>query len=387
MKKIAIVTRRMVAGGIEKALLSMIESIPQNEYKITLFVMGKGGEFEKDIPEWVELKYIYGNENSTIEKLINALKNFKIIDVFKISIYTILNRLTKSGYKQETYDLKMVPKQTDEYDLAISYHVPASFPVRYVINNLKAKKKVAWIHSDVLRYKKELVPYEKFYNKYDKIFSVSKESKYNFLKMYPNLNDNIEVFYNIISKNKLEKLADNEATFDDGFEGIRIVTISRLVDEKGVMFIPNVIYKLVQSGLKFKWYCIGDGELKNSLKDDLKKYNIENYLILLGMKKNPYAYLRDCDIYVQPSKYEGYCTTVTEAKCFHRPMVITNVNGSNEQINNGEDGLIVEANVNSIYEGITKLINSKDLLTKYSENLRNQKVDTKDEINKLLSIL
>lgn len=387
MKKIAIVTRRMVAGGIEKALLSMIENIPKDEYKITLFVMGKGGEFKKDVPEWVELKNIYGNENTTIEKIINNIKKFKIISTFKIIIYTILNRLTKSGYKKETYDLKMVPKQSVMYDIAIAYHVPASFPVRYVINNLNAHKKVAWIHSDVRRYEKELKPYEAFYNKYDKIFSVSKESMNNFLKMYPKLNGKVDVFYNIISKDKLHQLSNKGRGFTDNFKGIRILTIGRLVDEKGVEFIPAIVSRLVNRGYKFKWYCIGDGDLRKSLELEIAKYNIEDYLVILGMKENPYSYLKECDIYVQPSKYEGYCTTVTEAKCFYKPMVITNVNGSKEQIQNGYNGLIVEPNIDDIYKGVVSIIDDKNIQNKFIQNLKRSDVDTTKEINKLFSIL
>ncbi|WP_441906506.1 hypothetical protein [Priestia megaterium] len=182
MKKVVIVTRKMIMGGIEKALISMLESMPKDEYDVTVLVMANGGELIEGIPSHVKVKCLYGNEKSTIEQVWNIIKKGNFVSSLRIGWYTNLAKNAKTVYEQEMYHSKMLPLLDIEYDLAIVYHTPASFPVAYVMNNIKAKTKAAWIHSDVSQYKRELQPHKEFYQKYDKIFCVSKIALDNLLR-------------------------------------------------------------------------------------------------------------------------------------------------------------------------------------------------------------
>lgn len=387
MKKIAIVTKQMIAGGVEKSLISMLKNISKEEYDVTLFVTNRGGAFEKDIPNWVKVKCIYGEEKTFKEKLKNIIKQGQIFKLVKCIIYTLLARNSKSLYKEELYLSKILPIQDEEYDLAIAYHGIISFPIIYVSNHLKAKKKVAWIHTDIETYKKQISLYEKYYYKYDNIFAVSKEAKDKFLNLYPQFKDKVSVFYNIISKETLNRESNFGSTFNDNFSGIKILTIGRLAQQKNQIIIPSIVSKLKDEGYKVRWYCIGEGEDRKKIEEEIDKYNVVNEVILLGTQTNPYKYLQDCDIYVQPSIHECYCTTVTEAKCFNKPMVITDVNGSNEQIINEVNGLIVKCSANDIYKGIKRLLDDKKLTISITKNLSETNTDTTDEIRKLYDIL
>ena len=151
--------------------------------------------------------------------------------------------------------------------------------------------------------------------------------------------------------------------------------------------ISSILDKLIKLGKNVKWYCIGYGDLKNELELEIQKYGLEEKLVLLGSKSNPYGYIRDCDIYVQPSQNECYCTTVTEAKCFNRPMVITNVNCSKEQIKNNYNGLIVDIDEQSILEGIIKLIDKKEIRDKFINNLSKENISTIYELDRLYELL
>ncbi len=184
MKKVVFVTRKMIMGGIEKALIAMLELIPKNEYEITVLVMSDGGDLVNEIPSHVKIKCLYGNEKKTIEKILNSTRKGKLFDAIKIGWYTYLGQKTDSVFKQESYHLKMLPLLEEEYDIAIAYHVPASLPVRYVMNNIKSKTKVAWIHSDVSHYKRQIERYKDYYLKYDKIFCVSKHAREKFIKIF-----------------------------------------------------------------------------------------------------------------------------------------------------------------------------------------------------------
>ncbi|MEN8076858.1 glycosyltransferase [Clostridioides difficile] len=387
MKKIAIVTRRVIAGGIEKALISMLETMDKNKVEVTLFVMAKGGEFEKFIPSWVKIKCLYGEEKTTKEKLINKIKKLKLIEAIKIGVYSIKSFNSKVGFEQEQILSKILPRQMEEFDLAIAYHVPASFPVIYVANYLKAKRKVAWIHSDVEIYKKELEVYIDYYKNFDKIYCVSEYGRIKFNTQYPYLKDKTEVFYNIINTDEIKKLSHEGKSFEDKFDGIRILTVGRLTKEKGCDILPDIVTNISNKGFNIRWYVIGDGEEKEGLAKMIAENNLEDRLILLGSKDNPYPFLKDCDIYIQPSRHEGYCITLGEAKRFNKPIITTNFVGALEQIDNKETGLIVNFNKQEIIDKIIEIIKDKELRLYMVNNLKKFKYECNDEIEKIYNLL
>ena len=386
MKKIAIVTRQMIAGGIEKALISMLEVIPSEKYEVTLFVMGSGGEFEKFIPKWVNIKNLYGDEKTIIEKIINKMRKGKFIDAFRIGFYSLKSLGARPGYQQEKILAKILPKENEIFDLAIAYHVPASFPVVYVVEHLKAEKKVAWIHSDVEVYKRYLSNYIDYYSKFDKIYCVSEDGKAKFDNQYPNLSKKTEVFHNIINDKQLDKLSKEDQGFKDSFNGIRILTVARLTKQKGCDILPRIVSKLAAKN-NIRWYIIGDGEEREHISKEIEKYKVQDKLILLGLKTNPYPYFKECDIYVQPSRHEGYCITLAEARHFNKPIVTTNFVGAVEQIKNNETGLIVRFDEREIEESIIKIVEDDELRDKLILNLNKSKDINNLEIEKIYTLM
>ena len=387
MKKIAIVTRQMIAGGIEKALISMLEIFPKDKFEITLFVMARGGEFESYIPNNIKVKCLYGEEKSVKDKIVNSLKNGDLIRAIKIPLNIVLSMKTKETYKQEEYLAKILPKQEQEFDLAIAYHTPASFPVIYVSQHLNAKKKIAWIHSDVEVYKNELEKYIKYYNGFEKIYCVSKDGKNKFDKQYPQLKYKTDIFYNIINEEQIKKLSEYENGFKDNFTGIRILTVGRLTKQKGCDIIPKIVTSIINKGFNIKWYIVGDGEEREYLNKKIKEMNLEDRLVLLGTKINPYPYFKNCDIYVQPSRHEGYCITLAEAKRFNKPIVTTDFIGALEQIVNNETGLISKFNKKEIEEKIIRVIQDEELRDKLIYNLKEIDYGDNNDLEKLYSLV
>ena len=386
MKKIAIVTRQMIAGGIEKALISMLEVIPNDQYEVTLFVMASGGEFEKFIPKWINIKNLYGDEKTIIEKVINKMRKGKFVDAFRIGFYSFKSLRAIPGYQQERILAKILPRENEIFDLAIAYHVPASFPVVYVVQHLKAKKKVAWIHSDVEVYKRYLSNYIDYYGKFDKIYCVSEYGKTKFDKQYPNLSEKTEVIHNIINYKQLDKLSEEDKGFKDSFNGIRILTVARLTKQKGCDILPRIVSKLAAKN-NIRWYIIGDGEEREHISKEIEKYKVQDKLILLGLKTNPYPYFKECDIYVQPSRHEGYCITLAEARHFNKPIVTTNFVGAVEQIKNNETGLIVRFDEREIEESIIKIVEDDKLRDKLILNLNKTKDINNLEIEKIYTLM
>lgn len=384
-KKIAIVSKKMIIGGIEKVMLSMISEIDKDKYDITLFLQERGGELDSEIPSSVKVRYLFEESKSIRENIVNSLKRINLKDVCKFVYSGIRIYMVKDGYFTYKDRSRVLPEQKENFDLAISYHNPISLPTIYTIDKIKAKKKAMWIHTDIKEYINEADYLKNYYYKYDKIFSVSPGGAKSFGEKYPDLKDKIEVFYNRMVKEEIVSRVDDRNYYNE-FNGINLLTVGRICYQKAIDLIPEISKKLKDDGYKFKWYCVGWGEVEK-IKELIKKYDVEDCFILLGSSKNPYNYMKNCDIYVQPSRYEGYVTTITEAKCFERPIVATNIEGIKEQIVNEKTGILVECSVDELYRGVKKLLDDESLRNKLSVNLSKENIDTRSEINKLYKLI
>ena len=380
----------MNIGGTEKALLTMLNEIDDSKYDITLLMLEEYGGFLNEIPSFVKVKYV--DEYKSIKPFVNEPPKILIKRLIKneeylIGLSTLLNysisKITNNISYYYKYILKNVKKIDEEYDLAVAYAGPTDFITYFVLNKIKAKKKVQWIHFDITKigFNKKFA--KRNYKKFDKIFVVSEEGKEKLINLIPALNNKVEAFFNIISCNLIENMSKNEKSFDDLFDGVRILTVGRLSKEKGQELTINVLARLKNQGYKVRWYCIGDGPEKDNYRNRIKRLDIENDYILLGSKLNPYPFMKDCDIYVQPSKHEGYCITLGEARCFDNPIVTTNFTGANEQIKNEITGLVCDISEQGIYQAIKRLLDNKELYKDIRSNLSNEIVDSTNEISKL----
>jgi len=374
----------MNVGGTERALLNMIAEMPDEKYDITILMLEKYGGFLESIPKRVKKKYLDGY--SEMKAILNQPPQKVVKDYFKkgliikgLSLLLILS--FSKGLKNRSilfkYLLKSFPKSENEYDIAIAYAGPMDFISYFVIHKLNSKRKVQWIHFDVTKigFNKKFT--SRIYQKFDQIYVVSLEGKQKLQKYLPKLSGKIDTFLNVMSPKKLLCMSDRGPGFTDQFDGLRILTVGRLSKEKGQDLIISAMAQLKKSGLNIRWYCIGDGSAKNEYKELIRCYGVEKDFILLGSKANPYPFMKQCDIYVQPSRHEGFCITLAEAKCFSKPILCTNFTGASEQIVDGETGMIVDFNVDVMVEALKKIINNVQLRNKFASNLNSITKDSK----------
>lgn len=387
MRKIAIVTRKLIPGGIEKSLISMVNEMCNLKYDVTVFVVEQGGEFERDIPSNVTIKPIFKDNISTKKKVVNLLLEKKAIKVVSVIKNIILSNFTKNIYKSMYYATKNMEVNKELYDLVISYHSPISFSAVYSINNIKSVKKAIWIHTELEKCKKELIKFKKIYNEYDMIFAVSNGVKKQFIDIFPEYKNKVDIYYNSINIKEIREKAKENIVFNYEKGAFKIVTVGRLSTEKGQDLIPYIIKKLNIKGIKVNWYLIGSGELRTQIEENAKKCCVEDSIIYLGNKKNPYPYIQMCDIYVQPSREESFGLTISEAKCLCKPIVATNTIGAREQIQDGFNGLLSEHDVKTISDKIINLIEDEELLNKLIINLSNEDINKSDEIRKIEYII
>lgn len=390
MKKVLFMCINMNIGGTEKALLTMLNEMDSSKYDITLLMLEEFGGFLNEIPSYVKVKYVDGFKETKpftkeppqllAKELIKSKKYFKCINT--LLAYGI-SKITNNISYYYKYVLRNIKKLDEEYDLAVAYAGPMDLITYFVLNKIKAKKKAQWIHFDVTKigFNKKFA--EKNYKRFDKVFVVSEEGKNKLISLIPSLKDKAEVFFNVISCKLIEDMSKKEKSFDDNFDGKRILTVGRLSNEKGQDLTIPVLARLKDEGYKVKWYCIGDGPEKSNYIKNIKDFNIINDYILLGSKLNPYPFMKDCDLYMQPSKHEGYCITLGEARCFYNPIVTTNFTGANEQINNETTGLVCDISEDGIYNSIKRLLDDEELYITIKNNLSNEVVDSTGEIAKL----
>ncbi|WP_226620262.1 glycosyltransferase [Cytobacillus firmus] len=390
-KSVLFMLINMNVGGTEKALLNMISEMPREKFEITLFMLEKYGGFLDSIPSYVKVEYLKGYDKikqqikqpmhiTALEflKKGNFLKGFIIIFLFLIS------KITKEKSLYYRYVLHDYPVLKNQYDIAVAYAGPMDFISYFIAYKTKSKRKIQWVHFDVNKIGFNTNFASKIYGKFDKIFVVSKEARKKLINKIPDLEDKSEVFKNIISPGMIFDEAKKGKGFTDHFEGLRILTVGRLSPEKGQDVAIKVLARLITHGFKVKWYCLGEGSSRKTYENLIEEYNLKDHFILLGADPNPYPYIKHCDIYVQPSRHEGYCITLAEARFLKKPIVTTDFIGVKEQIRDGKTGLIVRFDENEIFNGVIKLINNKELCTEFSNNLSRDGFVHTTEIKKLL---
>jgi len=392
--KVLIIMPYLECGGVESTLLSLLGVLDSQRVEITLLLLEERGTFIEKVPSHIQIKTINIPEKEQgvfmgkKKMLLSYLKNRKIWKIPKFILYNYNKTLSEDRASNAKYFHQIsasIPPLEEEYDLAIDYFGYATFTTFYLAEKVKAKKKVTWLHSIFSRFQPQA--FEEWYKKMDVIFACSQMVKKDFESIFPTI-QTVKVFYNIINPQLIRKKADFSGGFEDQFSGIRILTVGRICHEKGIDIAAQAYNLLKNAGYNIRWYIMGNGS-------DIDKENVISKVeptnradfIFLGIKENPYVYMKQCDIYVQPSRFEGYCTTTNEARILGCPIVMTDVSGAEEQLENGKTGLIVEKESSAIYDAVKQFIEYPDFRKKVKENLKNIESDTRQEVRKIYELL
>ena len=271
-----------------------------------------------------------------------------------------------------------------KYDAAIGYL--EKNPIYFCIDKVKANKKIGFIHNDYDKLGMDPNIDMTYFDKLDSIVTVSEECVNILKQRFPMYREKIELMHNIVAPKVINKMSLEKIDIKRQ-KGMIIASVGRLNYQKGFEMAVEACEKLVRSGYDIRWYVVGEGEERKKLEQLIKDKKLEGIFILVGLKENPYPYIKQCDIYVQTSLFEGRCLTITEAKILKKPIVSTNFKVIYDQLDEGENGLIVNQDSVSIYEGIKKLIDDEELRNKLEENLSIENLGTESEIQKLYELI
>lgn len=358
MKKILFVLNNMNIGGTEKAFLNYVDTLPPEEYDITLLLLEKTGGFLPYIPERVHIRVMddYASMKREImdPPLRTAGSYLKLGHVCRALGIAAFHLITKITNDRTLYHRYVLGNRQEEgtYDVAIAYCGPFDFLSVYVLYAVRAVKKVQWIHFDVSKIYFNTRTCKKLYPKFDSICVVSDAAREQLLKKIPEISNKTITIPNVVPPEQCRKLAEVGAGFQDRFKGARIVTVGRLSEEKGQDIIPPIAAKLKENGLRFRWYLVGDGNLRPTIETLCGKYDVSEEVVFLGVQANPYPYLKQADVYVQTSKHEGFCLTLAEAKAFDIPIISTDCAGAHEQLDEKSNCVVVKRDVLCLYKAI-----------------------------------
>lgn len=395
MRKVVIASFDMEVGGVERSLISMLNNFDYVNNEVDLMLYSHTGDFMPMLNDEVNLLDEI-NQYSTFRKsIVETIKQgnlilglTRVLSKFLAKVNGKSKNLSEYGIYQMQlmwkYAILFLPKLEKEYDIAISY----LWPHYFVAKKVKAKRKIAWIHTDYSTIETDIDMDLKMWNKFDYIMAVSKECKNAFLKKYPSLKEKIRVMENITSPEFIRKMAeeDIEENIKEG-DSFKLVSVARLSHAKGIDNAVKALKLLHDRGLtNIKWYVVGYGGDEEMIRKIIMENNLEDSFILLGKKINPYPYMKAADIYVQPSRYEGKAVTVGEAQILGKPVLITNYTTAKSQVRENIDGYICELSVEGIANGIEKLYEDKNLRTKLSDNCKKTNYSNSNELSNLYKL-
>ena len=362
-KKIFFLCHSMNVGGVEKALLSLLSIIPFDQYEVHLGLLHKKGGFLDDVPQQVYVHEIpcYDKYWDLINDppLTNIKKMIKVGHLLEAFVHLLLYiqfKITSNRYWFYRYIMRHESKFPIAFDMAVSFAGPSQMMDYYICRHVDAITKCGWIHFDISKFGIDVGMTRQLYKQYRRIFIVSKTGKVIFDQIFPQFKDKTEVFHNIVSPSQIRELATAGESFLDNFKGKRILTVGRISSEKGQFVAIHALKILIDRGNNVRWFFVGEGSDMERCRSEVTRLGLSENVSFLGTKVNPYTYMRDCDIYMQPSRHEGFCITLAEALCFRNPIVATDFTGAREQLQQRENGFVVGMNDIDIAEGIEKAL-------------------------------
>ncbi len=344
MKKILFCLQTMVRGGVEKELVTILKRFDRENYELNVLLFYETNKavqatIPKDIPVTVlniDREHYCSSAWGTVKALIKKKE-------FGEAIRVAFNRFVRNIPVMVSLDLKDISDFESTYDIAVCYHMHSPLVLRYVAEKVTAEKKVAWIHNDFATTGFNISKYSKTLAKYDTFVSVSKQLENEFCALCPDFSERSKTVLNIIDRDGIIEKS-NEKMYE-AFEKdsrFKIVTVGRLATQKGYDLAINAAKILKLRGMQFAWYAIGGGDLLGEFEALAKENGLNNEFIFLGEQSNPYPYMKNCNLYVQPSRHEGFAVTLLEARALEKAIVCTDFAGASEQIDSGVNGIILE---------------------------------------------
>ena len=392
-KKVLFIIGILDTGGVSKSMLSLLNVINKEEYEVSLLMMNKSGSFSDQIP--TRVRVLFDSRLTALTSGFSGVKNlisfrkgtgFHPLLAFLSLIRFVLSFIDKS--LAGVFLARISPKITDDsFNLIVDYNGQQN--LYYMVDKLKGGKKITFFHSDYRKWRYYEKADRKYFGKVDGIYTISEECVSALKEVFPEYTDKFHLMENITSPSLINKLADEliEPTLIKQQHDFIIASLGYVSIGKGSELAVQVAKKLKEVGFSFEWWFIGGVTNDWDYQGFVKKNGLEDNVKFLGVKANPYPYLKRADLYVHLSKFEGKSIALDEVKVLCKPVVVTNFSTVHDQFEDRVNASICEMTVEDATDKITELIHNASLRQSYIDYLKQHIVDNSNEIEKIYSLL
>ncbi len=368
-KSILFVCYGLGIGGIEKSLVNLLNILPEERYDVEVLLMNPEYLMVPQVKSSVQFldsfDYILSTDSTVaeIKKRGGFHKHLDKLFPYFCHRLRILLRLPLW--------VKYKPLEK-AYDIAVAYSQNGEAPY-YVIDKVTARKKVLWYHNGSYEKTGELYRLDQqYYPQYDNIVAVSNDCARVLEKAFPEIRERLLVLRNFCDTENIRQRATAFVPESYAGEATHIVTIGRMELEKGAELALEACRILTAEGKNICWHWVGSGNQAEPIRKKAEELGLTGNFLLEGNQENPYPFLAQADIYVQPSFYEAYSTTVTEARVLFKPIVATEVGGMHDQLTDKVSGLIVPIDAQAIAGGVRMLLDDPALGRAFTEVLKQE---------------
>lgn len=395
MRKILIIHSNMELGGAETSLLGLLYALERPDLTVDLLLLQHSGELMELLPAHINLLPEDKKYQAMMLPIKTALQQGNIgVAVTRLAAKAVCAirkkrfAFTDMGYivKQRShyYATKVLPPIEGEYDLAISFIDP-----HYILTQeVDTKCRMGWFHTDCSRIVVDPQLEDEMWSGCDWIVNVSESCKRAFDEKHPELVGRSIVVENILAKEFVRRQARQDVSTEMPKDGsIRLLSVGRYTNAKNFDNVPDICRHLRQMGLNVKWYLIGFGGEEELIRRSIADAGMEEHVIMLGKKANPYPYIAACDLYVQPSRYEGKAVTVREAQMLGKPVVITRYATSASQLEENVDGVIVPMDNEDCAAGIAELLRDEEKMEHLRQTCLSRDYSGAEEVEKIYQLM
>lgn len=371
MKKVLFVVHTLQMGGAEKVLLNLLKNINKEKYDITVLALVNDGIYIEELKKIKGIKYKWvfqaffketrGNKEAKYHKLSNKVMSMiwkwyiRKMKYFPKSVY-------RKGVKKDKYDIEIAFLEGKVSKVVANSSNPDS-------------QKIAWIHTDIhnvsgipiFRNEKEE---KKTYDRFNKIVCVSNDVKEQFIKK-TGISDKLYVQVNPIDSTDILEKANEELPEEYRTDKTVVISVGRLVKEKGYDRLLEVHKKLLDEGYEHEVWLVGEGREREGLEEYIEQHHLEKSVKLVGYSSNPYCYVKRADVFVCSSRIEGLSSAVLEATILEKPIVSTTCPGARDILGeNKQAAILVENSTEGIYEGLKEMLQSKEIREEYKKKIK-----------------
>ena len=372
------------SGGVSKSIVNLLNVMDRTTYDVHLLLLDRVGDILSPyLPSDITV-----HVNREIENLHRGLRGVRallftghLLLAFGSLLRMLMSKISRAWAGR--WLAYLMPRFTDlTFDLIIDYG--GQQQLYYMVDKLDGKKKITFFHNDYSKWPYNYAADRLYYPKVDQILSIS-QTCVDVLKAYfPDCKDKISVMQNISSPVLITKQANE--TVDLPIAPLLLVSLGHIMRRKGTDFSIDAAKILQKKGVEFKWMLVGKVVEKDLIRR-IEQEGLADRFVVLGIRSNPYPYIKAADIYVHPARFEGKSIALDEAKILCKPIIVTNFSTVNDQFEDRVNASICEMNGDALADAIIELAANKELRQSYVAYLNAHIVDNSSEVEKLYAFI